>query len=263
MPTLVHQPGPVGLSGPSAAPDPIVTPPLVFGGARPDFFNVTPVSRFQQQGSHNACVWHGCTAPMESEALARGVMLQVCRSDGYSGALYLDGHEGQDVGVSISAMCHFIREKGVVSEWERPWGTDDPTIRSKPSLDSRRVKGVDPAQLALDVGKIQDAILISGGVGYGQEVRSNYDSLDAQGVIPLPAGALRGYHFTCFEGWKPGLFLMRQSWLNWGVDHPLAAIDPRFKHLIGKRGYAWVPMEWVKPGIMFEPTWFRGSLEVE
>ena len=258
--SLVHQDGPVGgLIGPSDNPLDIEGAPTLYGGPPPEEFYVTPVTTFQQQSDKNACVAHGASAPLESECRGRAIIAQVCRADIYSGALYLDNHAGRDVGVTIASMGRWITQKGCLSEFERPYGSDDVTIKTPSAFDEFRAKGVKAVGVPLVLPEIQIALMGSGGVFYGHEVRSNYTP-DGGGVLPPPAGTMRGYHCTCWEGWRPGAFLMRQSWLNWGIDHPLASVDSRFKHLLGKRGYCWTPFEWL--ATVFEPTYFQGGLDV-
>lgn len=264
---MLHELGPIGgVIAPSDNPLPEETPPLVFGGARPEEFFVTPIGRLQYQDDRNACTSHGETKPYENEARARGILFQVCRADCYSGGLFLDGNEGRDVGVTLASARRWINQKGVLSEYERPYKSDDVTRRTPAVLDSRRMKGPVYAGLALSVDAIKDALVISGGTPYGQEVRSNYVP-DAQGVLPPPSGSLQGYHDTHWVGWSDlvagGCFLMEQSWIRWGIDHPRASVDPRFRHLLGRRGYAWVPYGWVRPGFIFEPAWCKGSVGVE
>lgn len=260
---MQHEMGPIGgIVGPSATPLDIETPPVLFGGDRPKRFFVSPTTSFQQQEDRNSCCAHGFSAPVESVIRAKGRILQVCRADLYSGALFLDGSEGRDVGVTISAMGRHITQKGVLPEYVRPYKTDDVTRRTNTVHDKDRMKGVVAVGLALSVDAILDAILVSGGVPFGQPVRSNYKP-DSKGIIAPPSGTLGGYHCTEVEGWddETGMLLNRESWLNFGIDHPMAADDPKFFHLRGKRGFTWRPYEWVKKDSIFEPVWLKGTLE--
>lgn len=257
-----------GLTGPSPEPAVLELAPQLFAGERPRESFVTPVGRWQNQEDRNACNPHAHVRPLENVALANGVLLQVSRADLYSGALFLDGNEGKDVGTTMGAVARWINEKGVLSEFDRPYKSDDVTRRTNPALDARRAKGVKVARLNLSIDQILDALLVTGGVPYGQEVRGNYKP-DARGVLPPPDGSpLRGYHATCWEGYSldaPGgpALLMAQSWDGWGIDHPRAETDGRFRHLRGKRGYCWMPFAWIRPGAVFEPALVTGALEVE
>jgi len=257
-----------GLTGPSPVPERLGTPARLFGGSRPVRHFVAPVGRFQDQRDRNACNPHAHARPIENVALANGVLLQVSRADLYSGALFLDGSEGRDVGTTMAACARWLNTKGVLSEYDRPYRTDDVTRRTNPALDARRARGVRVSRLPLSVEALQDALLVTGGVPYGQVVRDNYKP-DARGVLPLPDGSpLRGYHATCLEGYAddaPGglAFLMANSWAGWGIDHPLAEADARFAHLRGKRGYCWVPAGWFRDPFTFEPALVEGVVEVE
>jgi hypothetical protein len=191
---------------------------------------------------------------------SKGRILQVCRADIYSGALFFDGSEGHDSGVSLASMGRMLK-KGVLPEYVRPYKTDDVTRRTNPALDAERMTGLDPVTLPLDVDSIKDAIFVSGGTPIGQPVRDSYKP-DGRGVIPVPSGALRGYHCTEWEGWDDDFgFLNRESWINFGIDHPMAtAGDPKFRHLVGKRGFTWRPFAWVAKDFIFEPNYIKGDL---
>ena len=262
---LTHERGPVGgILKPSDNPIGIETAPVLFSGVRPAHFFVTPLTRNQYQEDKNSCTAHGETRWIENVARGMGARFQVCRADVYSGGLYLDGSEGRDVGVTLGSVRRFIGA-GVLSEWERPYKSDDVTRRSDARLDLRRVRGFAIAGLPKDVDAIKDALLVSGGVPFGQEVRTNY-APDGQGVVRPPAGTLDGYHDTALEGWDDdyagGCFLMANSWARWGVDHVLADVDARFAHLRGKRGFCWMPYEWINNDGFFEPAYGKGAPEV-
>lgn len=262
---LTHELGPVGgVLGPSADQSLGTPPPALFGaGERPKRYFVTPVGKLQNQEDKNSCVAHGFSKPLENALLARGVVAQICRADLYSGALYLDGHSGRDVGVSLGSMARWITERGVLSEWERPYKSDNVTLLTSPALDSHRARGVSLERIALSVDTIKDALLISAGVAQGHEVRANYEPNEI-GIVPTPSGTLNGYHCTYLCGWDDDLgFLMEQSWRSWGIDHPMSGTDSRFSQLTGKRGYCWLPYGWITSGGMFDPHYARGQLEVE
>ncbi len=265
MPHVVNEQGPVGgVLGPSADQTLGIPPPALFGaGERPTRYFTSPVGRRHDQADKNSCVAHGFSKPIENALLARGVMAQVCRADLYSGALFLDGNEGRDVGVSLGSMAGWIGVKGVLSEYERPYKSDDVTRRSSLALDSRRARGITLERISVNLDYIKDALLTSGGVAFGHEVRANYTP-DDRGIVPPPAGTIQGYHCTYLCGWDDAIGLvMEQSWKNWGVSHPLADTDSRFAHLSGKRGFCWLPYGWITSGGMFDPHYARGTLEVE
>lgn len=259
---MEHVLGPVGgVLGPSA--DPLeADDSVLFGGTHPRRFMVAPLSRRQLQEDRNSCNPHAHAYPIENKVLARGPVFQVCRADVYSGGLFLDGNEGRDVGTTMAAMGRWINEKGVLSEFERPYKSDDVTRRSKPELDARRMRGPRVSRIAVDVDALKSAIVPACGVPYGQPVRANY-APDADGRLPIPAGVLRGYHATTLVGWDDDLdaFLMVNWWDKWGIEHPDAQTNAVLAHLRGQRGFAWVPYAWcAAAGAMFEPAFIQGDL---
>lgn len=261
----------VGGVVPGASSLSLVEPPRLFGGERPTRFFVCPLTRPQDQQDRNSCNPHAHVRPIESVGLAVGITFQISLADLYSGALYFDGNEGKDVGTTMSAVGRWINEMGLLSSFDRPYKTDNVTVRTPARFDRLRAKGPKVEEIAVEVEAIQDALLISGGVPYGHEVRENYKP-NANGVLPVPAGKLNGYHATTFEGWDNeivtdsglGAFLMAQHWGKlWGIDHPRAADDARFSRLAGQKSYCWFPYAYVrKPKAVFSPHLVRGKLEV-
>ncbi len=268
---MEHVIGPVNGVVKSAFPVGLMDPPVLVGGDLDEYF-VTPLTRFQDQEDKNSCVWHGFFFSVESQLRGEGIVFQGCIADGYSGALFLDGNEGKDVGVQISSMCTWVKNKGVLSSFERPYkfkkpdGTiDDVTRRSPLSVDARRMFGLNPVRILVDVQKIKTVIQITGGVPHGHEVRANHVP-DANGTIPIPdtTKPLRGLHLTALVGWhKDRGFLCAESWKNYGIDHPRCEFDSKFAHLKGKRGFTWRPFAWIAPSRVFEPVWIQGRLDIK
>lgn len=225
----------------------------------PRYF-VTPVSRFQNQEDRNSCNPHAHARPIEAALLANGIVFQVCRADLYSGALLLDGNPGRDVGVTMASVGRWLNTRGVISEFERPYKTDDVTRVSPASLDSSRMRGLSVGRVQIQVRDMKEAIKAYCGLPYGHVVSENYYRPRPDGIIDPPSGRFLGYHATTLEGWDDRLeaFLCAEHWTGIGIDHPAAATDARFAHLRGKRGYTWKPYSWASVEFIFEPQVVRG-----
>jgi len=64
----------------------------------------------------------------------------------------------------------------------------------------------------------KSAVLTTGPLLYCIPVYSNF-SPNAEGIIPLPSGTLLGYHAMVLIGWKPGYWLVQNSWgQSWGLN---------------------------------------------
>jgi len=63
---------------------------------------------------------------------------------------------------------------------------------------------------------MKSALFTTGPILYCIPVYANFTP-DANGIIPMPAGTLLGYHATAAIGWKPGYWLVQNSWgEGWG-----------------------------------------------
>jgi len=67
------------------------------------------------------------------------------------------------------------------------------------------------------IPEIKSAVYELGPVLYCVPVHSNFRP-DADGKIPMPSGSLLGYHAMAIIGWRPGGWLVQNSWgEDWGL----------------------------------------------
>ena len=184
---------------------------------------VSPLPRLQYQSHAGACVAHGFSYAAEAEALARQIVVQVCRQDLYFGARWLRGWERQDSGCLLPDMAVWMRDYGCLSEDRKPWDASDVTTwRPDPKwVNERR---------SLTCGYVPMSATLTGLL----------TELDANRAIPFahwvtagmlnPVGGVEqwresegrlGAHCRAVVGYDPARgFLVVNSWKGWGIAHP-------------------------------------------
>lgn len=68
------------------------------------------------------------------------------------------------------------------------------------------------------IPQVKSAVYTLGPALFCVAIHANF-APNAQGVIPLPEGALRGYHAMAIVGWRHGCWLVQNSWgSGWGLS---------------------------------------------
>ncbi len=104
---------------------------------------------------------------------------------------------------------------GLVEYGQETWPADRETLiaAAKPRIIETYVR-IESAFIQ----NLKSAIYTLGPALYCIAVHDNFRP-DSQGCIPLPEGALRGYHGMFVLGWKPGYWLVQNSWgRDWGLE---------------------------------------------
>lgn len=193
----------------------------------------------RNQGGKGTCVCFAtASGAMGYKEGAAGVVLSP--DDLYDEARVLmpvpDGAQGSYPRAALMAMA----KSGVCLESLRPYTEGTAPPATPQAIANRRHNMIDTyASAALTVEEIKSSIYHYGPGVITLAVDDGFFNPGAGGVI-TPGGALHGGHGVCICGWKPGYWLIRNSW---GTTY-------------GDGGYAWLP--WTVP--LWEAWFATGAL---
>ncbi len=176
----------------------------------------------RDQGSTSSCVgqWFSNAIYLAGQAQGNPVARPSVRWS-YAVSRYL-GSPGQlvDFGTSPRLMCEGAERHGIVAESRLPF--DAARIDEPPPFDAD-VAGADALftgyyRADADTDQLRRALELGQFPGIAISVHQSFVDWDNNGsVYDEPMGAFSGYHMVTLAGYRPGAFLVLNSWgAGWG-----------------------------------------------
>ena len=187
------------------------------------------------QGSLGSCVAHAWAATFEwlENYAESSVYFAGSRLALYKWSRDHDGTTG-DVGTTPPSMDWVVTNKGVPHESLWPYDISQFDVEPPSSVTTDAAKAKSTASVAISTNMGQDTAIADIKkalntplvVPFTFEVYSNYDSVESNGLIPMPGGTDVGGHANVVVGYNDattnldgskGAFIVRNSWgTSWG-----------------------------------------------
>ena len=194
----------------------------------PDNFELDKQIPIYDQGNIGSCTSNSACSCFRYEVaqLAGNFDFNPSRLFQYYNTRKLQGWEGEDSGGYIRDAFKSMNKWGLAKEALWPYKDTVDALIKEPSAnvyeDGLNAVAVKYAAVPQNERAIKETLLSGAAVSFGFNVyQSFYGSWsNSTGLMPVPKRGeeLLGGHAVTIIGWKPGYFLIQNSWgMNWGI----------------------------------------------